>query len=261
MASRIISDGHAGALVPHIPQPIITLISSWKTDPVGETYRSGDLPSSSSSVPIPSITIDRTIRPSKPIDAQYRLITSIPDESEDDDTDDTNTVRTTAHIPPSLVDHLDYCKSDYVMWIRGPNPPPAGVYRKYWNDDRSATTNYNAYPSTSQVTATTIPCPTTKPRKPYVCSAKHNAHNQRQKDAAAARAKEWYDARKDKVKTCYVCKKSKPMSEFKRVRNHGHYCGSGHCTASTDNPERAPAYENLCAMKGWLPRPRDMFDN
>ena len=256
MASRILSRDGA-PLSPRLFRTIITVLPPLKTVPPAGSYCNADVPSTSR--PLPPIAITTTCAPSTSTSTQDRDVVPKPVEADEHHTVDT--IRTTAHIPASLVDHLDYCKSDYVPWLRGPNPPPPGEYRKYWNDDHSASTIYNAYPSTSQATATTMACPATKPRKPYVCSAKHNVRNQRQKDAAAARAKEWYDARKDKVKTCYVCKKSKPMSEFKRVRNRGHYCCSGHCTACTDNPERAPAYENLCAMKGWLPRPRDMFDN
>jgi hypothetical protein len=256
MASRILSrDG--GPLSPRLFRTIITVLPPLKAVPPVGSYCNADVPSTSH--PLPPTTITATCAPSTSTITQDR--DTVPKPVQADEHHTVDTIRTTAHIPASLVDHLDYCKSDYVPWIRGPNPPPPGAYRKYWNDDHSASTIYNAYPSTSQATATTMACPATKPRKPYVCSVKHNAHNQRQKDAAAARAKEWYDARKDKVKTCYVCKKVKSISEFKRMRIRGHYAASGHCIACENHPGRRRAYEDLCEAKGWTVLPKCPFDN
>jgi hypothetical protein len=255
MASRIVS-GHGGTRSPHLASTIITVLFPLRTEPFGGSCRNAHVDSNSH--PLPPIAINTTCPPSTSTGTQDCDVVPKPIQGGEHHAIDT--IRTTAHIPATFADHLDCCKSDYVLWIRGPNPPPAGVYRKCWNDDHSASAIYTAYPSTSQATATTMPCATTNPRKPYVCSAKHNAHNQRRKDATADRAKAWYDAHKYKVKTCYLCKKLKSISEFKRVRNHGRYAASGRCWACVDNPKRRSAYEDLCEAKGWALWPNHMND-
>jgi hypothetical protein len=82
--------------------------------------------------------------------------------------------------------------------------------------------------------------PPKKPRKPYTCSEKHNAHNRRQKEEGAQK---WRDNRKHKTKCCYVCKQVKPTSEFTRKYQR--------CIACTDSPEYPAAYAKLCEARGW----------
>lgn len=90
-----------------------------------------------------------------------------------------------------------------------------------------------------------------KHRKPYVCSEKHSAHNCSQKEAASAKLKQWQNDHKLKSKHCYVCNKTKSMSEFYRVRNHGHDCASGRCVACKNSPSYPEAYKKMCENRGW----------
>ena len=103
-------------------------------------------------------------------------------------------------------------------------------------------------PGASSSYGPTINCQPPKRRKPYACSDKHNAHNRQQKEAAAAKLKQWQDAHKMKTKRCYVCKETKSLSEFYRVRTHA----SGRCVACKNSPGYQEAYKKHCEERPWL---------
>jgi hypothetical protein len=84
------------------------------------------------------------------------------------------------------------------------------------------------HPGTSS-NATMISIRTLKRRK-------QNAHNRCEKEAAEEKLKQWQDANKMKTKYCHVCKTTKSMSKFYRVRSRGHDCASGRCVACKNFP-------------------------